>query len=576
MATKRPDAETSGTYQVVARRFRPQSFDEVVGQDDVLHSLRTAVEQKKVPHAFLFSGSRGVGKTTSARILARCLNCEKGPTATPCGTCEACTSILDGSNPDVVEIDAASNNSIEDVRRLREMVGFATMRSRYRVIILDEAHQITKAAFNALLKTLEEPPPRVVFVLATTELNKVPETIRSRCQVLLFRRVGEPDLQKRLAMIAEREGVAIPADVLAEIASSVRGGVRDAETELERILPLARELGAKLDLAAYRTLVARIGMDATIGVVESLLGGDAKASLHFAHDLQRRGLDERESLGEIVETLRWIVLLKVDGADSGLVPVTGSLRERLGALAAKVPMHQLDGMISAGLLGRERLRRLEDRAAVLELTLLRMAQAGSLPSVGDLIAEVRAGGGVAAPRPAATGFTPPARPTPAGAGPATGAVPAAPPAAAGDLRSRVLAAFHDRQMLQATLEQCRFEGPNANGVVAVSLHTDRKMHRDRLASPVLQQEISNAIAAVVGSKVTVDFRLGADPTGAVPGAPAAPPPPKVEPGPATKRVVDKFRGRIVQVNPEDRAKKPVQSADGDGAPVDEQPPDLQE
>jgi len=578
MATKRPEPETPGSYQVVARRFRPQSFEEVVGQDDVLQSLRTAVEQKKVPHAFLFSGSRGVGKTTSARILARCLNCEKGPTATPCGKCDACTSILDGSNPDVVEIDAASNNSIDDVRRLREMVGFATMGSRYRVIILDEAHQISKAAFNALLKTLEEPPPRVVFVLATTELNKVPETIRSRCQVLLFRRVGETDLQKRLAMIAGREGVTIPDDVFAEIAASVRGGVRDAETELERVLPLARELGAKFDLAAYRTMVARIGIDATIGVVETLLSGDAKASLHFAHDLQRRGLDERESLGEIVETLRQIVLLKIDGADSGLVPFTGSLRERLAALAAKVPMHQLDGMISAGLLGRERLRRLEDRAAVLELTLLRMAQAGSLPSVGELIAEVRAGGAVAAPRPAAQAFAPPQRTTagPAAAPAAAPGAPVPPPTGASDLRSRILAAFQDRQMLQATLEQCRFDGPNANGVVVLTLHTDRKMHRDRLASPVLQQEITNAISTAAGSKVTVEFRLGGDAPGGAPGAPAAPPV-KVDPGPAAKRVLDKFRGRIVEVNPEDRVKKPpVAPADDEGAPVDEPPPDLQE
>jgi DNA polymerase-3 subunit gamma/tau len=167
-----------------------------------------------------------------------------------------------------MEIDAASNNAVDDVRRLRESVGFATMTSRYRVVILDEAHMMTKSAFNAFLKTLEEPPPRVVFVLATTELHKVPETIRSRCQVLLFRRVGEQDLQKRLRTIADREQVAIPDDVLAEIAAAVRGGVRDAETALERVLPLARELGAKFDLAAYRTLVARVGIDATIGVCE--------------------------------------------------------------------------------------------------------------------------------------------------------------------------------------------------------------------------------------------------------------------------------------------------------------------
>ncbi|MBX3462427.1 MAG: DNA polymerase III subunit gamma/tau, partial [Planctomycetes bacterium] len=375
-------------YQVVARRFRPQTFQEVVGQDEVLQSLRLGLQQQRVPHAFLFSGSRGVGKTTSARILARCLNCERGPTPDPCGVCDLCRSILDGSNPDVIEIDAASNNGVEEVRALREHVGFATLRSRYRVVILDEAHQLSKSAFNALLKTLEEPPPQVVFVLATTELHKVPETIRSRCQVLLFRRVGEDDLKRRLQMIAAREGVEVADEVLEEIALSVRGGVRDAETELERVLPLLREQGRAFDRAAYRTLVARVGADAAIEVVASLLQGDARAALHFARDLQQRGVDEREALGELVEALRWLLLLKVDGADSALVPLAGELRARLQAMAAAAALHQIDAMVAAGVLGRERLRRLEDRGAVLEVALVRMAQAAVLPSVADLLAEV--------------------------------------------------------------------------------------------------------------------------------------------------------------------------------------------
>jgi DNA polymerase-3 subunit gamma/tau len=581
------DEQDDAPYQVVARRFRPQSFQELVGQDEVLTSLRAALQQGRVPHAFLFSGSRGVGKTTSARILARCLNCEKGPTPEPCGKCTQCLSILDGSNPDVMEIDAASNNLVDDVRRLRETVGFATMTSRYRVVILDEAHMMTKNAFNAFLKTLEEPPPRVVFVLATTELHKVPETIRSRCQVLLFRRVGEKDLQKRLRSIADREKVAIPDDVLAEIAASVRGGVRDAETALERVLPLARELGAKFDLAAYRTLVARVGIDATIGVCEALLAGDAKAGLHFARDLQQHGTDEREALGEIVEVLRWMLLLKVDGADSGLVPLSGALRERLTALATAAAPHRLDAMIAAGLLGRERLRRLEDRGVVFEVALVRMAQAGALPSLADLLAEVRAGGGVAPA--AAAPSAAPARPqfgsggggggggAPRAAGAAPAAAPrapmAVPPAAGGDLKSRVLFALKDRQLLHGTMELCRFDGPNDKNVVVVSLHTDRKMYRDRLASTVIQQELARTIQDVVGSPVQVEWRLP-EITGSSDGGASAPPP-KIEPGPTTKRVMGAFRGRVVQVNPEDRVKdeaKP-ERADDDGAPVDEQPPD---
>ena len=580
MAASRGKQEPDAPYQVVARRFRPVSFEEVVGQDEVLLSLRRALQQKTVPHAFLFSGSRGVGKTTSARILARCLNCEKGPTAEPCGKCATCTSILDGSNPDVIEIDAASNNSVEDVRELREHAGYATMRSRYRVFILDEAHMMSKSAFNAFLKTLEEPPPHVVFVLATTELNKVPETIRSRCQVLLFRRVGETDLQKRLRMIAEREGVSIPGEVLAEIAASVNGGVRDAETALERVLPLARDLGPKFDLAAWRSLDPRAGLDATIAVVTSLLQGDARAGLHFAREQQQHGTDEREALGEIVEVLRWLLLLKVDGPDSELVPA--ATRERLGTMAAAANAHQLDAMIAAGLLGRERLRRLEDRGVVFEVALVRMAQAGSLQPLAELLAEVRAGGGATAAAPAA-----PARPVfgtgtgkpPAVAAAATGTsaevrppAPAAPqsaPSAPSDLRSRAIPLLSS-QMLKDTLEQCRLEGPDAQGVVVLTLHSDRQMHRDRLASPVIQEEVRKSIQQAAGAPVKLELRIGE-----AAATPRDATQPAKEPGPVTRRVVEKFHGRIVEVNPPDRVQQ-TPPADDDGTASDDRLPDMQE
>ncbi|MBL8727593.1 MAG: DNA polymerase III subunit gamma/tau [Planctomycetes bacterium] len=579
MAAARGKQASEGPYQVVARRFRPQTFQEVVGQDEVLQSLRMALRDQRVPHAFLFSGSRGVGKTTSARILARCLNCEHGPTADPCGTCDLCRSILDGSNPDVIEIDAASNNGVDDVRALREQVGFATMRSRYRVVILDEVHMLSKPAFNALLKTLEEPPPQVVFVLATTELHKVPETIRSRCQVLLFRRVGDDDLKKRLQMIAAREQVEVADEVLDEIAASVRGGVRDAETALERVLPLLREQGKAFGRDAYRTMVARVGIDATIEVTASLLQGDARAALHFARQLQQNGTDEREALGELVEMLRWVMLLQIDGADSGLVPIAGALRQRLQELAAGAEPHQLDAMITAGVLGRERLRRLEDRGAVLEVALVRMAQAAQLPTVADLLAEVRAGGGMAAlpagahaPAPTRTSNPPAAAPRAAAAAPTPprpAAMPSTPPADAADLRARTLQMLQDRALLQASVEQCRFAGPDAQGRVVVTLHSERKLHQDRLQSPVIQQELTQVIRTAAAAEVTVEFRIGDAAGGAAaPGAAAN----QAEPGPTAKRVLQKFRGRVVQVNPEDRRREAPRPADADGA-QDDVPPE---
>ena len=568
------DSNAREAYQVVARRFRPQTFSELVGQDEVLRSLRSALEQGRVPHSFVFSGSRGVGKTTSARILARCLNCDKGPTPEPCGTCESCVSILAGSNPDVIEVDAASNNGVDDVRRLRESVSFATMQSRYRVVILDEAHMMSKAAFNAFLKTLEEPPPKVVFILATTELHRLPDTIRSRCQVLLFKRVGEEDLQKRLRMIAEQDGVTVPDEVLAEIAGSVRGGVRDAETALERVLPLARDMGDKFDLAAYRTLTSRLGTDAVVDVVAALMAGDAKRGLHFANDLQQHGTDEREALGEIVDMLRWVMLLKVDGADSVLVSLTGSMREQVQAIAKDADTARLDAMIGAGLLGRDRLRRLEDRSAVLEVALIRMAQAGSMATLSDLLAEVRSGGfAPQAPAPSLGGGRqpPPGRPQAGGGGARTAvqtppkapvARPVGPVANAKELKSRAMVLLESRKMLQATLELCRVEGPSEQGKVVVTLETERKMHIDRLKSSVIEQEMKQAVRDAAGREVTVEIRIGgADGSSTdASGGDKTPAKPVAKPGEKAQTVMKKFGGRVVQVNPPDRIQKPAPSA----------------
>ncbi|MEC9048817.1 MAG: DNA polymerase III subunit gamma/tau [Planctomycetota bacterium] len=559
-------AGSSGDYQVVARRFRPQTFDELVGQEEVLQSLRRALEQGRVPHAFLFTGSRGVGKTTSARILARCLNCEQGPTPTPCGECESCVSILDGSNPDVIEMDAASNNGVGDIRQLRESVAFATMQSRYRVVILDEAHMLSASAWNAFLKTLEEPPPGVIFVMATTERHKVPETIVSRCQVLPFRRVGETDLIKRLSMIAEKEGVAIAADVLEEIAMSVRGGVRDAETALERILPIVRELGDEFDLEAYRGLTARVGLDAVVEVVHALLQGDAKRGLEFARAMQEQGFDEREALGEITSMLRNLLLMKIDGEDTGLVALTGALRDRVKEIAGGVDMARLDAMIGAGILGRERLRRLEDRGVVFEVALVRMAQAGALPTLSDLLAEVRAGGGgsfaaaAQAPAVAAPSRSAPPRPTAASPSPPTPTRPATPVAGSDELKARALARLSDRKLLQATLELCRFAGPDQNGRVSVTLETERKMYIDRIKSPVIEQELKQVIQEVAARDVTVELAVAssgdaASGAAATDGARKAPAK-DAQPGPKAKQLLKKFGGRVVQVNPKDRVKEP--------------------
>lgn len=543
MATGKKASDT-GTYQVVARRFRPKTFAELVGQAPILQTLDQALSSGRIPHAFLFSGSRGVGKTTLARILARCLNCEKGVTSKPCDKCSSCQSILNGSNPDITEIDAASHNGVDDVRDLRERIGYASMGSRYKVYILDEVHMLSKGAFNAFLKTLEEPPPGVVFILATTEIHKVPDTIRSRCQVLLFQRVGETVIQDRLRRIAVEEGLKIPDEVFAEIAQAAAGGMRDSETALERILPVVQEMGDAFGLEDYRRLMHRTGLDEVCEVVARLLEGSAKESLHFVDGLISTGVDEREVLGEILQVLRAVLILKIDGPDSGLVAHSGDLRKRLQALAEGVDPNRLDAMVQAGLLGRERIRRVDDRRLVLEISLIRMAEAGRLPQLADLLEQVRAGA-LTPDSPGAPADAPPGGPRSSGA---LAAASGAPATTSGSLQSRLLAhCAQNRGLLLRTLELCSISDVDEAGVVAIELQTDRKLHRDRLESDGVQRELQKMVEVVHGAPVELAISFGRAP-GAAP-EPIAPSKvsSQVEPGPGVRKVLERFGGKIVNV-----------------------------
>ncbi|HYK62806.1 MAG TPA: DNA polymerase III subunit gamma/tau, partial [Bryobacteraceae bacterium] len=239
-------------YKVIARKYRPQSFAELIGQEHVKVTLENAITQGRIAHGYIFSGQRGTGKTTVARILARCLNCEKGPTATPCGVCASCKEIAAGSGLDVIEIDAASNRGINEMRELRENVRFRPARDRYKIFIIDEAHQITSEAFNALLKTLEEPPEWVVFLLCTTEAHKIPVTIASRCQQFNFRSVDFNELVGRMEEIARLEGIEADKETLSVLAQAGEGSVRDSLSGLDQAIACC---GTKLNAAEVRTLL---------------------------------------------------------------------------------------------------------------------------------------------------------------------------------------------------------------------------------------------------------------------------------------------------------------------------------
>src|ERR1700676_1826174 len=254
-------------YQVIARKYRPQSFAELIGQEHVRTTLENAISQQRIAHGYILSGQRGTGKTTVARILARCLNCIQGPTITPCGVCASCLEVTAGNSPDVIEIDAASNRGINEMRELRENVRYRPARDRYKVFIVDEAHQITSEAFNALLKTLEEPPDWVVFLLCTTEAHKIPATIASRCQHFSFRSVEFEALIERMQWICRQEGIEAGSEALSVLAQAGEGSVRDSLSALDQAIACC---GTKLDAKEVRALLGTFSLEALAQVTESL------------------------------------------------------------------------------------------------------------------------------------------------------------------------------------------------------------------------------------------------------------------------------------------------------------------
>ena len=319
------------TYQVLARRWRPQRFEDLVGQDVVVRTLRNALASGQVAHAFLFSGLRGVGKTTAARLLAKALNCEKGPTAEPCGECASCVEIAEGHSADVQEIDAASNRGIDEVRRLIDVARVLPMRDRYRVFILDEAHQLTKEAFGALLKILEEPPPHVVFILASTERDKFPATIVSRCQQLDFRPIPHDLIVARLAAIAASDGFALDAEAAPLVARAADGSLRDALSLLDRVRAFS-------DGAVTQQAVADVlgvpSVEVLLAVWEGLEAGDVARVLALLRDEEAAGRDAGALYDRLVELLQAMLLLACDQAAP--VAFAGAHREALLAAAKRV------------------------------------------------------------------------------------------------------------------------------------------------------------------------------------------------------------------------------------------------
>jgi DNA polymerase-3 subunit gamma/tau len=369
-------------YQVTARKWRPQTFDDIVEQRHVTRTLKNAIELGRVAHAYLFAGTRGVGKTTMARVLAKALNCERGPTTEPCNTCSSCLEIMQGASLDIVEIDGASNRGIDEIRDLRERLRYLPSRGRYKVYIIDEVHMLTKEAFNALLKTLEEPPPHVVFIFATTEIEKIPYTILSRCQRFEFKRVSLTGIVEQLEHIVQNEGLTVSRTSLLRVAKAAEGSMRDAQSLLDQVVAYC---GTEVHDDDVSQLLGNMASERLAQCLQALLQQDVETALRLVDQLQSEGQEVVSIIRALLEGLRHLVVLKTTQGAHELIPLSETDIAALRPVADMASVEDLYGFFHVLSAVEQSLRYASNPFLVLEMALVRMACIGRVQPLQTLL-----------------------------------------------------------------------------------------------------------------------------------------------------------------------------------------------
>jgi DNA polymerase-3 subunit gamma/tau len=510
-------------YQVIARKYRPRTFAELAGQEHVRATLENALAQNRIAHGYILAGQRGTGKTTVARILARCLNCVDGPTATPCGQCSSCREISEGAAPDVIEIDAASNRGINEMRELRESVRYRPSRDRFKVFIIDEAHQITSEAFNALLKTLEEPPEWVVFVLCTTEAHKIPATISSRCQQFSFRSVGFSLLVERMAWICEQEGIAADAEALAVLAQAGEGSVRDSLSALDQAIAC---FGATLTGPQIRDLLGLYSIESLAAVTAALEAGSTSAMLDLVSELEATGKNHQHFTRELARYFRNLLVARIAGGATRLIDAGQAEQARLAETAARFSEEDLTRWLQLTLDLYAQLQYSLQPRLHLELGLIRLVHAARIVPVEQALKSLAdAGPGPAAPPPRAATAPPAATASAATAFPATAAAAGAAQTPS-SLKPALLAALDARN--------ARFASDAVRQSEIEVTGSTVEFRASRTAAMALRSaEIDRALAEVLGRPVKP--RITVAETAAPPTAP--PPPTPDSGGEATQRAL---------------------------------------
>ena len=513
------------SYQVFARKYRPQTFDDLVGQEHVVRTLKNAVEQNRLAHAYLFVGPRGIGKTSSARILAKALNCEKGPTISPCGVCDSCREIAAGNSLDVLELDAASNRGIDDVRELRDNVRYAPTRGRYKIYIIDEVHMLTKEAANALLKTLEEPPEHVIFCLATTEPEKLPITILSRCQRFDLHRIPTNLIAEHLQFIARQEKVTLEPAAAHAIARGADGGLRDAESMLDQLVAFCGEKIAESDVLNVFGFTSE---QTVAAFTEKVLRGNTSGALAALDEQAAAGKEMMKLMNDLIAHLRDLLVYKVkpEALSDETAP---ELQASLGEEASLVETGRLLELIEQFAEAEGRMKWAPNKKLHFEVAVIKAIQTLGQVTLDEVIENLAAlRGGEASVSSVAKTLAPPKSansPAPKVSAPASSAAPA-------DMVETwpklVQLVYKRRPLIRDWINAARFLGVQGREVL-VGFAPEEKLMMESLARPTNHSFLEGLLKELTGSEWTLKLKIAKD----LP--PAEPPPPETQTEPeATK------------------------------------------
>ena len=540
------------SYQVFARKWRPQVFEDVVGQGHITRTLQNAITTNRLAHAFLFSGPRGVGKTTTARILAKALNCKEGPTPTPCGKCDSCRETAAGTSVDVIEIDGASNRGIEHIRELRETVKYAPVGGKYKVYVIDEVHMLTNEAFNALLKTLEEPPPHVIFIFATTEPQKIPATIHSRCQRYGFKRIALAEITAKLREITDKEGITISDQGLSMIARAAEGSMRDSQSLLDQAVSYS---GMSIKDEDLQTTLGAVAQETLRAFADGILARDAGRLLKHIDALLEQGQDMRQLLAGLVEHIRNLLIVSIAKDPDRAIELPATDVELIRQQAASTNPERLVLLFDSLSKTLDEMRWSPHQRFTLEVGLVKACSIAPLRPLAEVLERMKiletqlgAGGNPAAARPVGV------HERPAGYAAVRKAEPAAPTASKAATTGIPASPSDPWKRIMAVLKQKKPNLSSALGTSSLLELTDDTLvvgiqgsaFQLELAEKKESRELIEQLAAeTLGKHFQVRFRLLAAAAGTAPPAAAAGTSGSEPPDPFVQDTLNIFNGRIV-------------------------------